>query len=508
MKGDNSEYLVSMENITKTFFGVRALDKVSFNLKRGEIHALLGENGAGKTTLMKILAGIYIPDEGEIYIEGKKVYITSTKDSAKYGISIVNQYPQLIDELTVSENIILAQSSLGLFRPHNNLNHQIIEIAKKYGFKLDPNARVMDLSFSERQRVEIIKSILQESKIIIMDEPTTLLTTYEKKLLYKFMKLSVDEGKGIVLITHKLDEALEIADRITVLKKGKNIGCISNEEASYEKLLEMMFGTTMISTTPEIKLVTSPHNREEIILSIENLVVSDDYGREAVKNVTFKIYRGEIYGIAGIAGNGQRELVEAIYGLRPYKSGVIRFFDRELTTYRKDMIKRLIAYVPDKIDDALILDYPVYENIILKTYNEKYLKYGFIIDYKNTIEDSSKLIEEFNIVVDSPYSPTGTLSGGNLQKLILARESAISPRLLILVNPSRALDHMSSEKLYQKLSEFKNKGTAILLVSEDRDEILKVSDRVSVMYDGRIYELGNREDVEMGMIESYMVSGK
>ncbi len=497
-----------MKDISKSFYGNKALDNVSFNLRKGEIHVILGENGAGKTTLVKILAGLYSPDSGEIFLEGKKVNIESTRDAIKYGIAMVNQYPQLVEELTVADNISLSLSNIGLFNQTSKIGEKIIEISERYGFRIQPWKEIMNLSFSERQRVEIIKAIMLDAKVIIMDEPTTLLTTKERRLIYQFMKKAKADGRGIILITHKLSEALEIADRITVLRKGKVVDTVDASEATYETLMEMMFGRTVTIREKILKgrLVntTSPK-----VLEISDLSVKDNYGRLAVNCISFHIHKGEIYGIAGIAGNGQIELVEALYGLRKAVKGDIKILGRSHGEYSKKELKRVIGYIPDKIQDAVVLDMPIYENSILKLYDTReYIRNKFIIDYDKAVEYSSQLIKNYYIAAEGPDVHAGYLSGGNLQKLVLAREISIDPPLIIAVNPTRALDHFSTEFVYETLYKFKENGKAVLLISEDKDEVLRLSDRISVMFEGKLIEMGRREDVDVDLMEDYMIRGR
>ena len=502
------EVLVYMKDISKSFYGNKALDNVSFNLRKGEIHVILGENGAGKTTLVKILAGLYSPDSGEIYLEGNKVNIESTRDAIKHGIAMVNQYPQLVEELTVADNISLSLGNVGLFNQTSKIREKIIEISGKYGFRIQPWKEIMDLSFSERQRVEIIKAIMLDAKVIIMDEPTTLLTTKERRLIYQFMKKAKADGRGIILITHKLSEALEIADRITVLRKGKVVDTIDASEATYEALMKMMFGRTVTIREKIIKGglgdISSPK-----ILEIKELSVKDNYGRLAVSNISFYIREGEIYGIAGIAGNGQIELVEALYGLRKPVKGNIKILGKNHDEYSKKDLKRIMGYIPDKIQDAIVLDMPIYENSILKLYDtDEYVKNVFIIDYDKAIKYSSQLIKNYYIAAEGPNVHAGYLSGGNLQKLVLAREISIDPPLIIAVNPTRALDHFSTEFVYETLYRFKEKGKAVLLISEDKDEVLRLSDRISVMYEGKLIEMGRKEEVDIDLMEDYMIRGR
>ncbi len=502
---DKRTPLVYMRNISKSFYGYKALDNVYYNLLSGEIHVILGENGAGKTTLVKILAGLYSPDEGEVFIKGRKTEIRSSREAIKNGIVMVNQYPQLIEELTVADNIALSLDKVGILRHTNKIASEIANVSDRYGFKIKAEEKVSNLSFSERQRVEIIKAILLNAQVIIMDEPTTLLTTKERRLIYQFMKKAKNEGRGVILITHKLSEALEIADRITILRRGRVIDTLDSSEASYENLMKMMFAKRYSETRRE---VTRLKTLDETILEVEDLTVENEFGGKALNNVSFHIKKGEIYGIAGIAGNGQLELVEVIYGLRKPKEGKIHIYNNSSTKIETKK-RRRIGYIPDKIPQAIILDMPIYENAILKSYDtSRFLSNKIWINYVEAKKYSEELIKNFYIAADSSDVNAGYLSGGNLQKLVLARELSINPDLIIAVNPTRALDHFSAEFVYKTLIEYRNKGKAILLISEDIDEVLRLSDRISVIYEGELIEMGCREKVDIDLMEEYMIRGK
>lgn len=498
--------LVYMRNITKSFYGFKALDKVDYTLLNGEIHVILGENGAGKTTLVKILSGLYTSDEGEIYIRGRKVEIESPKEAIKKGIAMVNQYPQLVEELSVADNIALSIDKINVFKHTKKLYRDIIETSDKYGFKIKPDEKIKDLSFSERQRVEIIKAILLNAQVIIMDEPTTLLTTKERRLIYQFMNKAKGEGRGIILITHKLSEALEIADRITILRRGKIVDTIDASEATYDNLMKMMFAEKYRLSTVEM---SRGDIWEDKVLVVRDLCAVDEYGRPALENISFYIKRGEIYGIAGIAGNGQIELVETIYGFRRPKKGEILLLNNSLLEMRSKDRKKMIGYIPDRIPQAILLDMPLYENTILKSYDkERFLYKRIIVNYDEAKVYTRKLIKDFYIAAEGPDVNAGYLSGGNLQKLVLARELSINPMLVIAVNPTRALDHFSTGFVYEKLVRYKNNGNAVLLISEDIEEVLRLSDRIAVIYEGKLVEMGRKEDVDIDVMEEYMIRGR
>lgn len=496
--------LIHMLNISKFFPGIVALDNVNFEIRKGEIHGLLGENGAGKTTLMKILCGIYSLDSGEIFYEGKKINILSTKDAYKYGIVMVNQYPQLIDKLTVAENIALSLKNIKLLSKFSILSKKIRGLAEKYGFEIDPDTPIWRLSFSERQRVEILKALLLNAKVIIFDEPTTLLTSREKKLLYQFMNKIAGEGNGVVLITHKLGEALEVTDRITILRNGKVITTVNTCDVNYKKLVKYMFeGREDRSVLPP--QIHRKMYRTRCVLEVNNLVVRNDLNEISVRNVSFKLHTGEILGIAGVAGNGQVELAEAIAGLRRAVNGKIIILGRDLTNADVGIRKDLLGYVPDRITQSLILDMPLYENFILKTYsNSNFSRWGFI-NYDVVLKVSEELISKYHIAAPNSRVNAGHLSGGNLQKLILARELSLKPPVLIIMNPTRALDHYSAKFVYSILYKYKNDGGAVLLISEDLEEVIKLSDTIAVIYNGNLKVLGDKKNVDLDIIEDYIV---
>ena len=502
------ENLVYMKNINKSFPGVKALDNVNFELKRGEIHALLGENGAGKTTLMKILAGLYRMDSGEIYVEGRRVEISSVKEAVGYGIVMVNQYPQLIDDLTVSENIVLSISRYGLFKRVDSVNEYIRRISKEYEFNIDPNVRISELSFSERQRVELIKAILLNARVIILDEPTTLLTSREKKLIYQFMRKEANKGKGIVLITHKIDEALEVSDRITILRGGKVITTLDTYTASYNEILKYIFDIKIITKLPRREKLHTKRWLDDVILALDKVYIRNDSGEIIIRDVSLKINKGEIYGLAGIAGNGQIEFAETVAGLRKPASGKVIINGLDLYELKPAYRRRLIGYIPDRIIESIVLDMPIYENILLRYYREPEYRDHILINYDGIKEFSSKLIKEYNIVARGVSTLAGHLSGGNLQKLAIGRELSSNPEILIVMNPTKALDYASSMKLYEMMIKYRNSNGSILLISEDLEEIFKLSDRIGVISNGRIYDLGYSKDLDVDTVEKHMVSTK
>jgi len=499
-----NDLLVRMHNITKKFPGVLANDRVNFELRAGEIHALVGENGAGKTTLMNILYGIYQPDDGEIYIRGRRTVIKSPKEAIKLGIGMVHQHFTLISTLTVAENIILGEPSTRLIAPIKDVENRIRRISESYGLKVNPKARVWELSVGERQKVEIIKTLYRGAEILILDEPTSVLTPMEIVELFRVLRRMVNEEKGVVFITHKLDEVLAIGDRATVLRRGRVVGTVDVSKTCREELAEMMIGRKVVANQYDKKSIVG-----STILEIENLCVNDDKGLEAVKNVSLQISKGEILGIAGVAGNGQRELAEAVAGLRRVKHGRIVLDGEEITNIGvKKVIEKGVAYIPeDRISMGIVSDLNIAENIILRKYRYKPYSNNLFLNFKFINSFSAELIDKFNIVTSSINTPVKLLSGGNIQKLILARELSGNPKLIVAVNPTAGLDIGATDYVRRKLIEMRNNGKAILLVSEDLEEVISLSDRIVVMYGGRITGILRPEDVSIEKIGLLMTGG-
>ena len=473
-----------MENITKRFANVVANDKVSFELRAGEVHALLGENGAGKTTLMNILYGLYRPDEGRILVEGREVKIRSPKDAIRLGIGMVHQHFRLIPNLTVAENIALGLKKAGWLFPARKLERLIEELSEHYGLEVDPAAKVWQLSVGEKQRVEILKALVRDVKILILDEPTTVLTPSERQKLFDIMRKLAGEGKGVIFITHKLEEVKAVGDRVTVMKKGRVVAFgLNASEVSIAELAKLMIGE-------EIPLAIRKNEARpgSVVLEVSNLSVESDKGFLAVKDVNFEVRRGEILGIAGVAGNGQRELVEAIVGLRKPRSGSIRIKGREVAGRSPREIMDLgVAFIPeDRIRMGVVADLSIEENLILRYYHRPPFSDGFMLKPNVISEWSSKLMKEYRIMAPSSKTPVKVLSGGNVQRLILARELSREPELIIAAHPTYGLDIRATQYTRSLLLAQRDRGAAILLVSEDLDEVLALSDKVAVMYEGRI----------------------
>ncbi|MEM2896701.1 MAG: ABC transporter ATP-binding protein, partial [Candidatus Bathyarchaeia archaeon] len=465
---------------------------------------LLGENGAGKTTLMNILYGLYKPDEGEILIKGEKVDVKSPKEYINLGIGMVHQHFTLIPPFTVTENVILGLKSKK--EPILDLKEsekRIIEISKKYNLEIDPSARVRELPVGVQQRVEIIKALYRNVKLLILDEPTTVLTPQEVHSLFKNLRLMVEKGLTIIFITHKLNEALNISDRITVLRRGKLIDTVNSKDVKESELIRMMIGKEALPSLPRV-----PAKMGNAILKVEDLHALDDRGLPVVNGCTFEIREGEILGIAGVAGNGQRELAEALMGLRKVIKGKITIDGKDLTNKStREIMKAGAIYIPeDRLDNSL-LSMSVAENLILYNYRSFVNNHGFM-DYNKIYENSKKLIEEFNIVTPSERAFAKTLSGGNLQRALIARSLPLDFKLLIASQVTRGLDIASTVFTHRKLLECKERGSAVLFISENLDEVMELSDRIAVMFKGRIVGIVSKEEANEYEIGLMMTGAK
>lgn len=467
--------VLEMKGIVKRFPGVVALDGVDFDLKEGEVHALLGENGAGKTTLMNILFGLYKADEGEIRYMGKRAHISSPHDALRMGIGMVQQHFTLVPSFTVAENVALGVKATESVR---NIAKKIEEIADFYGLEVDPYAKVWQLSVGERQRVEIIKLLYLGARVVILDEPTAVLTPQETRSLFKAIEKMKGEGTGVIFISHKLNEVMEISDRVTVLKKGKVVGTLPRNELDERKLARMMVGREVV-----MKVEKSQPKPGEVVLSVEGVHALSDKGHKALNGIDLQVREGEILGIAGVAGNGQRELAEVIAGLREVESGKIYFLDEDIT--ERSVLYRVlkgIAYIPqDRKGVALSPNLTVAENLFLKRKDRKVW-----FSYDEIFRMAENLIERYDIKTPSPAIPVKYLSGGNMQKVVIAREFELSPKLIIAVHPTRGLDVASMEYVYRSLIKARDEGAAVLLLAGELYEIFNLSDRVGVIYEGEI----------------------
>ena len=478
------ENVIEMREITKIFGQFVANDKINFHLRRGEIHALLGENGAGKSTLMNMLAGLLEPTSGEIAVNGQVVKLDSPSKAASLGIGMVHQHFMLVEAFTVAENIILGSeiTKNGVLDIKKAIQ-EIKELSEKYGLAVDPSAKVEDISVGAQQRVEILKTLYRGADILIFDEPTAVLTPAEIDELMIIMKNLVKEGKSIILITHKLDEIRAVSDRVTVIRRGKSIETVEIAGATNQDLAEMMVGRSVSFTTEK-----NPPQPKEVILSIKDLVVNENRGIPAVKNLSLDVRAGEIVGIAGIDGNGQSELIQAITGLRKVKSGTINIKGKDVVGLPPRKITEMkVSHVPeDRHRDGLVLDLTISENIALQTYYKEPLSKNGILNYTNIHNYARKLMEEFDVRAANDYVPASALSGGNQQKAIIAREVDRDPDLLIVSQPTRGLDVGAIEYIHKRLIGERDKGKAVLVVSFELDEILNLSDRIAVIHDGKI----------------------
>ena len=478
------ENVIEMREITKIFGEFVANDKINLELRKGEIHALLGENGAGKSTLMNMLAGLLEPTSGEIVVNGKSEKLDSPSKAASLGIGMVHQHFMLVEAFTVAENIILGSevTNKGVL-DLKKANADILELSERYGLAVDPTAKVADISVGAQQRVEILKTLYRGADILIFDEPTAVLTPAEILELMEIMKTLVKEGKSIILITHKLDEIRAVADRVTVIRRGKSIQTVSIEGATNKDLAEMMVGRSVSFVTE--KEEAQP---KEVVLQISDLVVNENRGVPAVKELSIDVRAGEIVGIAGIDGNGQSELIQAITGLRKVKSGSIKIKGQEVVGLSSRKITEMnVSHVPeDRHRDGLVLEMMLSENIALQTYYKEPLSKNGVLNYNQINSYARKLMEEFDVRAANEIVPASALSGGNQQKAIIAREVDRNPDLLIVSQPTRGLDVGAIEYIHKRLIGERDKGKAVLVVSFELDEILNLSDRIAVIHDGKI----------------------
>ncbi|MCY7040443.1 ABC transporter ATP-binding protein [Streptococcus sanguinis] len=500
------ENVIEMREITKVFGEFVANDKINLQLRKGEIHALLGENGAGKSTLMNMLAGLLEPTSGEIFVNGKSEKLDSPSRAAALGIGMVHQHFMLVEAFTVAENIILGSeiTNKGVL-DLKKANADILELSERYGLAVDPTAKVEDISVGAQQRVEILKTLYRGAEILIFDEPTAVLTPAEILELMDIMKTLVKEGKTIILITHKLDEIRAVADRVTVIRRGKSIETVSIEGVSNKDLAEMMVGRSVSFVTE--KEEAKP---KDVVLQISDLIVNENRGVPAVKELSLDVHAGEIVGVAGIDGNGQSELIQAITGLRKVKSGSIKIKGREVVGLSPRKITEMkVSHVPeDRHRDGLVLEMMLSENIALQTYYKEPLSNKGVLNYNQINSYARKLMEEFDVRAASELVPAGSLSGGNQQKAIIAREVDRNPDLLIVSQPTRGLDVGAIEYIHKRLISERDKGKAVLVVSFELDEILNLSDRIAVIHDGKIQGIVKPSETNKQELGILMAGGK
>ncbi len=480
--------LLELHGITKRFPGVLANDHIDLTLEPGEIHALLGENGAGKTTLMNILYGLYHPDEGKIIVREKEVRITSPEEAIRLGIGMVHQHFMLVPVFTVAENVMLGVETLknGVLLDRAAVAARIREISQQYGLEVDPEAYVKDLSVGAQQRVEILKILYRRAEILILDEPTAVLTPQEVQDLFKVIRELLASGVSVIFISHKLKEVMDIADRITVLRDGRVVGTTRPAETDPATLARMMVGREVILTVAK-----KPANPGNAVLEVEDLHVLDDRKQLAVNGVSFQARAGEILGLAGVQGNGQTELVEALTGLRAIAGGHTRILGQDTTRDTpREILEAGVAHIPeDRQRDGLVLSYPVADNLVLNTYYLPPFASGLMLRENSVFATAEDLVKEYDIRTPSVQTLTSSLSGGNQQKVIVARELSRPIKLMIASQPTRGLDVGSIEYIHQEIVEIRDQGCAVLLVSSELDEILSLSDRIAVMYRGKIMDI-------------------
>lgn len=507
--GEARDYAVKMHHVTKTFGKVVANKDVDLELRHGEILALLGENGSGKTTLMNMLSGIYFPDYGEIHIHGTPVTIRSPRDAFDLGIGMIHQHFKLVDVLTAAENIVLGLDGKAAVN-RKELNKKVAELASRYGFEIDPSKKVYNMAVSEKQTVEILKVLYRGADILILDEPTAVLTPQETQKLFAVLRNMKADGKSIIIITHKLHEVLSISDRVAILRKGEYIGVVETSGTNQDELTEMMVGRPI-----SLEIERPQLNRGEKRLKVVDLTCLNGDGIKALDNVSFSAYSGEILGVAGIAGSGQKELCEVIAGLHPTIGGAVLYTDEREDGPVKESILGLtpdqivgkgisMAFVPeDRLGMGLVADMDMTDNVMLRSYkNNK----GLFVDRKTPKKVAEQLIEEMEIVTPGVETPVGRMSGGNVQKVLLGREIALSPSVLIVAYPVRGLDINSSYRIYDLLNEQKKKGVAVIFIGEDLDVLMELSDRVMVLCGGRVSGIVDprkvtKEDIGLMMIQ-------
>jgi simple sugar transport system ATP-binding protein len=477
--------VLELRGITKRFPGVLANDHIDLTVEKGEIHALLGENGAGKTTLMNILYGLYHPDEGEIFVNGEKKVIKSPIDAIKAGVGMVHQHFMLVPVFTVTDNVMLGEEfvKFGGVLDRVRASQKVKDISDTYNLDINPNAYIKDMPVGLQQRVEIIKLLFREANILIMDEPTAVLTPHEVQELFKIMHTLIDQGKSIIFITHKLGEVLECADRITVIRAGKVVGSTTPKTASMHELASMMVGRDIKLTVEKAKKVPG-----EVVLEVDDLKVLDPRGGIAVDGITFDVREGEVLGVAGVQGNGQTELVRSLTGLLHSIDGHVRLLGHDIAHSSPRQITELgSAHIPeDRQKDGLVLSFPVADNLVLNTYYLQPFSRSAWLDQKQINKNGEELVERFDIRTPSALTPVDSLSGGNQQKVIVAREFSRPIKMLVASQPTRGLDVGSIEYIHKRLIQKRDEGCAVLLVSTELDEVMQLSDRIAVLYRGKI----------------------
>lgn len=503
---NKGEVVLEVRGLTKRFPGVLANDHIDLKLHKGEVLGLLGENGAGKSTLMHMIYGLYQPDEGEIFVNGQPVTINDPNDAIRLGIGMVHQHFQLVPVLTVTENIMLGnESTTGLFLNRRAAKKRILEIADQYGLKVDPDALVQDLSVGVQQRVEIIKALYRKADILILDEPTAVLTPQEAEGLFDIMRTLTSRGVSIIFISHKLKEVLMICNHVTVLRGGKVAGHNDPRTSTEQMLASEMVGREVILTVDK-----APAKMGDVVLSVRDLRVRDDRDLDAVKGVSFELREGEILGIAGVQGNGQTELIEALTGLRPSTHGKVLLNEKDITNSSPRRITETgVAHVPeDRQKNGMVAAFPIKDNIALQKYYTAPFASGILANDNVIQAAATQLVKAYDVRTPSIFTRMGALSGGNQQKAIIAREFSRESELLIAAQPTRGLDVGSIEYIHKQIIKMRDSGTGVLLVSAELDEILSLSDRIAVMFAGEIIDIVPIEEADRNKIGLLMAGVK
>lgn len=500
------EPLVEMRGIRKSFLRTVANDGVDFQILGSEVVSLLGENGAGKTTLMRILYGMYSLDEGEILVKGERVDMKSPKDSISHGIGMVHQHFELVRTLTVLENVILGLPSPKGFRlDYASAREKLGALSRRYGLEVNRDALIWQLSVGERQRVEILKALYRDINVLILDEPTAVLTPNEADKLFDTLRILREEGKGVVFITHKLQEVMALSDRIVVLREGKVSGERRKNETTKDELARLMVGRDIAELSVELEAPES-----DVALSVSSLSADNDQGVRALKDISFDLKAGEILGIAGVAGNGQRELEEILCGIRTPLGGSVHFKDMELANRSpKEIIDAGVGRIPeDRMEAGLILDLPLMENLVIEFFDKPPYSRGMLLNYRAMEETANLLMKEYDIRAAGVHEAARTLSGGNLQKVILARVLSRNPEVIIASQPTRGLDVGAAEYIHKRLLDERERGTAILLLSEDLAEVISLSDRIIALYEGNIMGTVARSEFDLERIGLMMAGSR
>lgn len=500
------DYVIELHRIVKRFPGVIANDGIDLKIRRGEIHCLLGENGAGKTTLMRILYGLYQPDEGKIFLNNQKIQIASPRIALQHRIGMIHQHFRLVSTLSVEENIILGlDEGTGPFTNFRRVRKKISLIANQYGLSVDPQAKIWQLAVGQQQQVEILKALYREVEILIMDEPTSVLTPQEVEKLFATLRSLVNSGLTIIFITHKLDEVMKVSDRVTVLRKGKVVTTIPTKDTDKATLARLMVGREVI-----FRLKKSPLKRKEKILEVKDLHILNDRGLPAIRGLSFELFGGEILGIAGVSGNGQNELVEVLTGLRKLWRGEVYLATRDITHCSAREINKLkVAHIPaERIRMGIVPTLSVNENLVLNKYFYPPFSRGEFLDRKAIEENAQTMISEYQILTPNHKVPVRILSGGNIQKIILARELSRNPGLIIAMHPTYGLDIGATEQVRQMLLMQRERGAGILLISEDLEEIVSLSDRIMIIFNGEAMGILEGENADLERIGLMMAGSR